>query len=84
MNLIVESAVKLVDTWKAQIESEGSGVAEIEAGEHMIGFTTDVMSKACFGSDNSDGNDIFLKIRGLFGNISKRILYNGVPLLRFG
>ena len=81
MNLMVESGATLVDTWTAQIESEG-GVAEIEVDEHLICFTTDVISRACFGSDYSIGKDIFLKIRGLIETMSKRLLYLGVPLLR--
>ena len=83
MNLMVQSGMILVNTWAKQIESEG-GVADIQVDDYMIGFSQEVISRACFGNNYSKGDDIFLKLRGLQENMTKRAVYNGIPILRFG
>jgi cytochrome P450 len=78
MNLMVESSVTLVNSWNSMIESEG-GVADIKIDQSMRSFSGDVISRACFGSNYSKGEEIFLKIRGLEQAISKKGLPAGIP-----
>ncbi|GMN64920.1 hypothetical protein TIFTF001_033996 [Ficus carica] len=64
-----------------QIGSEG--VAEIQVDEYFMGFTVEVVSKACFGNNYSGGEDIFLRIRGLISTMSSRAIFKGFPILRY-
>ena len=80
MNEIVDSGEKLVSTWSSQIGREG--VAEIQVDEYFMGFTMEVVSKACFANNYSEGEDIFLRIRGLIDTMSARVIFNGIPILR--
>ena len=82
MNLMVESSITLVNSWTNLIESEG-GVADVHVDEYMRSFSGDVISKACFGSNYSKGEEIFLKLRELQEQVSKKVLFSGIPLLRF-
>ncbi|PON32368.1 hypothetical protein PanWU01x14_361940, partial [Parasponia andersonii] len=83
MNLMVESRIRLVNTWTSQqIEIEG-GVADIQVDDFMIGFSKELISRACFGSNYSKGGEIFLNLRGLEENMTKRTIFNGIPISRF-
>jgi hypothetical protein len=68
MNLMVECSMTLVNSWR--IESEG-GVADVRIDEYLRSFSGDVISRACFGSNYSDGKEIFLKLRALQEHLSK-------------
>lgn len=83
VDLMVESGMTLVDTWTKQLESVG-GVADMEIDEYMIGFSNEVIARACFGNNYARGSEIFLKLRGLQEHMHKRAVYNGIPILRFG
>ncbi|PON32369.1 Cytochrome P450 [Parasponia andersonii] len=82
MNLMAESAVTLVKSWTRQIESEG-GVADIEIDEYLNRFSVDVISRACFGNNYSKGEEIFLKLRDLQQNMTKKAVYLGLPIFRY-
>ena len=82
MNLMVESSITLVNSWTNLIESEG-GVAHVHVDEYMRSFSGDVISRACFGSNYSKGEEIFLKLRELQEQVSKKVLFSGIPVLRF-
>ena len=82
MNLMVESSITLVNSWTNLIESEG-GVADVHVDEYMRSFSGDVISRACFGSNYSKGEEIFLKLRELQEQVSKKVLFSGIPVLRF-
>uniref|UniRef100_A0A7N2R339 Cytochrome P450 n=1 Tax=Quercus lobata TaxID=97700 RepID=A0A7N2R339_QUELO len=82
MNLMVESSITLVNSWTNLIESEG-GVADVHVDEYMRSFSGDVISRACFGSNYSKGEEIFLKLRELQEQMSKKVLLSGIPVLRY-
>jgi hypothetical protein len=72
----------VVNSWR-RTESEG-GVADVHIDEYMRSFSGDVISRACFGSNYSKGEEILLKLRALQEHMSKKILSNGIPGMRFG
>ncbi|XP_022764621.1 cytochrome P450 714C2-like [Durio zibethinus] len=82
MNLMAESSVTLVESWNSKIESEG-GVADIMIDDYMRSFSGDVISRACFGSNYSKGEEIFLKLRALKETMSKKTLLGGIPGIRY-
>ncbi|KAL2238449.1 cytochrome P450 714C2 [Sesamum indicum] len=82
MNIITESTVTLINSWKSRIDESRSGIADIKIDQHMRSFSGDVISKACFGSNYSKGEEIFFKLRALQEAASKRILATGIPGMR--
>jgi hypothetical protein len=82
MNLITQSTITLLNSWKSRIEAEG-GTAEINIDEFMRIFSGDAISRACFGSNYSKGEEIFLKLRVLQEAMSKKSLSTGVPGMRY-
>jgi hypothetical protein len=80
MNIMVDSSMAVVNSWR--IECEG-GVADVHIDEYMRNFSGDVISRACFGSNYSEGEEIFLKLRALQEHMSNKILSNGIPGIRF-
>ncbi|XP_059626353.1 cytochrome P450 714C2-like [Cornus florida] len=81
MNLITESTITLLNSWKDKIDAEG-GIAEIKIDQHMRSFSGDVISRACFGSNYSKGEEIFKRLRALQEAASKKILSTGIPGMR--
>ncbi|CAI9784771.1 unnamed protein product [Fraxinus pennsylvanica] len=82
MNIITESADSLVKSWKHEI-STGSGIVEIVVDEYMKRFSGDIISRACFGSSYSKGQEIFSKLGALQEVMSKKTLSIGIPGLRY-
>ncbi|PIA59902.1 hypothetical protein AQUCO_00400639v1 [Aquilegia coerulea] len=82
IKLMGDSAMSLVTLWESKIDSEG-GIREIKVDEDLRNFSADIISKACFGSSYSKGQEIFQKLRGLQNVMSKQGLFLGVPGLRF-
>lgn len=82
MNLITESADTMLNSWKSRIESEG-GIADIKIDQDMRSFSGDVISRACFGSNFSKGEEIFKRLRALQEAASKKVLSSGIPFLRY-
>ena len=82
MSLMVESSITLVNSWTNLIESEG-GVADVHVDEYMRSFSGDVISRACFGSNYSEGEEIFSKLNELQEFLSKKVFSSGIPVLRF-
>ncbi|KAL6967892.1 hypothetical protein U1Q18_033701 [Sarracenia purpurea var. burkii] len=78
MSLVTELAVTMVNSWKSRIEREG-GTAEIKIDEEMRSFSGDVISRACFGSNYSKGEEIFKGLRA----ISTKVLVTGIPGIRY-
>ncbi|KAL0330892.1 UNVERIFIED_CONTAM: cytochrome [Sesamum angustifolium] len=74
MSIITESGLALVDSWKQKVESEEGGVVEIGVDQRMKRFSGDIISRACFGSSYSKGQEIFLKFDHLQEIMSKRTL----------
>ncbi|KAL5720565.1 hypothetical protein ACHQM5_013228 [Ranunculus cassubicifolius] len=82
VGLMVDSAMVLVNSWENQIESEG-GVGDISVGEDLRRFSSDVISKACFGSTYSKGEAIFQKLTSLQKLLSNQGLFVEHPYLRY-
>ncbi|KAL5759020.1 hypothetical protein ACOSP7_021631 [Xanthoceras sorbifolium] len=82
MNLIIESTMVLLTSWKSRIEKEG-GIADIKIDEDMRSFSGDVISRACFGGNYSKGEEIFVKLRALQEIMSKKSLSTGIPGMRY-
>lgn len=82
MSLIIESTTVLLNSWKSRIDKEG-GVAEIKIDEGMRSFSGDVISRACFGSNYSEGAEIFSRLRALQEAMSKKSLSTGIPGMRY-
>ncbi|KAL3517933.1 hypothetical protein ACH5RR_020522 [Cinchona calisaya] len=81
VSLVQESTITLVNSWKSIIEAE-NGIADIKIDQHMRSFSGDVISRACFGSNYSKGEEIFKRLRALQEAASKRVLATGVPGMR--
>ena len=71
-SLIADSAITLVNSWKSKIEKEG-GTIDINIDNDLKSFSGDVISRACFGSNFSKGEEIFHKITALEDLMSKKI-----------
>ncbi|XVF75706.1 hypothetical protein PTKIN_Ptkin13bG0208200 [Pterospermum kingtungense] len=83
MNLMAKSSgTTVVDSWNRKIESEG-GVADIKIDDYMRSFSGDVISKACFGSNYSKGEEIFLKLLDLKQVMSRKYFFSGIPGIRY-
>ncbi|KAI8574139.1 hypothetical protein RHMOL_Rhmol01G0331300 [Rhododendron molle] len=81
MHLITESADTMLESWKSRIES-GGGIADIKIDQDMRSFSGDVISRACFGSNFSKGEEIFKRLRALQESASKKVLSSGIPFMR--
>ena len=55
--LMVDSTFSMLRSWESRIENEG-GIAEIEIIEDFRSLFTDIISRACFGSNYSQGEEI--------------------------
>lgn len=74
IHIVQESTKTLIDSWRSRIESGGGTVADINIDPDMRSFSGDVISKACFGSNFSKGEEIFSKLRALQEAASKTSL----------
>ncbi|KAL1547247.1 cytochrome P450 714C2-like protein [Salvia divinorum] len=79
VGLIQDSSVSLCESW-ARLVGEGGGIAEIKIDECMRSFSGDVISRACFGSNFSKGEEIFLKLRVLQEVSSKKVFAVGMGM----
>ncbi|KAH0663492.1 hypothetical protein KY284_028423 [Solanum tuberosum] len=80
--LVQDSALTLLSSWNNEIEAQG-GIADIKIDPDLRRFSGDVISKACFGSNFSKGEEIFYKLRALQEASSKRVLSTGIPGIRY-
>lgn len=82
VNLMMEAALTMLNSWENEIESEG-GSAEIVVDEFLRNFSADVISRASFGSSFAGGKEIFIKIRQLQTTMAKQSMLIGVPGSRY-
>ncbi|XVF73554.1 hypothetical protein PTKIN_Ptkin12aG0211300 [Pterospermum kingtungense] len=80
VNLMVDATNSLIQTWERRIEGEG-GVSEIVVDEDLRSLSADIISRACFGSNYSEGEEIFSKLKALQMAMSK--LSIGIPGMRY-
>ncbi|PNX85385.1 cytochrome p450 734a1-like protein [Trifolium pratense] len=82
VNIISEAGESLLNLWNSKIEAQ-SGVADINIDEDLKIFSGNVISRACFGSDYSKGQEIFLKLGALQEvGFSWKNLSSAVPGMR--
>ncbi|KAE8655651.1 Cysteine proteinases superfamily protein isoform 1 [Hibiscus syriacus] len=81
-HLMADCSVMVVNWWKSKVDG-GGGAADIKVDDCFRRFTRDVISRACFGSNYAKGEEIFFKIRALQEAMSRKVLSNGFPGLRF-
>jgi hypothetical protein len=80
VNLMLDSTTSMLRTWESRVENEG-GVSDIKIDEDLRSLSADILSRACFGSDYTQGEEIFLKLETL-----QKIMSNtnmGVPGYRY-
>lgn len=82
MNLMVESTNSMIKSWENRVEGKG-GLAEIEVDQDLRSLSADIISRACFGSSYSKGEEIFFQIRTLQKVLPKGKRFVGVPGLRY-
>nr|XP_028957184.1 cytochrome P450 714A1-like [Malus domestica] len=82
MDMMEESAVALLKTWERRLLKSEGGVLEIIVDKELKTLSADIISRACFGSTYSQGNQIFAKIALLQEALSNPILLFGV--INFG
>ncbi|XP_023890887.2 cytochrome P450 714C2 isoform X2 [Quercus suber] len=80
VNLMVDSTTSMLRSWESRIENEG-GIADIKINDDLRSLSADIISRACFGSNYSQGEEIFLKLKTLQGIMSKGNV--GIPGFRF-
>ncbi|EOX96547.1 Cytochrome P450, putative isoform 1 [Theobroma cacao] len=70
VNLMVDATTSLLNTWESRVEQEG-GILEIVVDEDLRSLSADIISRACFGSSYSNGEEIFSKLKALQMAMSK-------------
>lgn len=81
VNIMVESTSSMVRSWETKIKREKGEIAEIKIDEDLKNLSADIISRACFGSNYSQGEQTFLKLRTLQDIMSKK--FNGIPGSRY-
>ncbi|TXG46821.1 hypothetical protein EZV62_026115 [Acer yangbiense] len=76
-----ESTMIIIKSLKSRVEKEG-GIADIKIDDYMRSFSGDVISRACFGSNYSKGEEIFLKLTALQELMGKIAESLGIPGMR--
>ncbi|KAH6789062.1 hypothetical protein C2S51_004068 [Perilla frutescens var. frutescens] len=69
----------LIDSWRGAIDGEGGKAADIKIDDYLRKFSGEVISRACFGSDYGEGEQIFHKLRALQQLTAKKGLFIGIP-----
>ncbi|KAL8531336.1 hypothetical protein ACS0TY_008095 [Phlomoides rotata] len=82
INLVQDSSVALVESWKSVVEGSKGGLADIKIDPYVRSFSGDVIARACFGGNYSKGEEIFLRLSALQEAASKKMLMAGIPGLR--
>lgn len=77
-NLIQESALMLIDSWKGLIDGEGGKNVDIKIDEYLKKFSGEVISRACFGSSYGEGEQLFQKLALLQQVTSKKGFSAGI------
>ncbi|GAU18604.1 hypothetical protein TSUD_124350 [Trifolium subterraneum] len=83
INIVSESCESLQNLWSSKIEAQ-NGVADINIDKDLRRFSGNVISRACFGSDYTKGEDIFLKLGALQEIVcSWKNLSSAIPGMRY-
>lgn len=81
VNLIVDSTNTKLRSWEARLESKGV-VSEIRVDEDLRSLSADIIARTCFGSNYTEGKEIFTMLRDLQKILSNK--HAGIPGFRYG
>lgn len=81
VTLMANAASSTIQLWKSKIEHSGGSYADIRVDDDLRSLSADIISRACFGSNYSQGEMIFSKLRALQTVMSKGNI--GVPGSRY-
>lgn len=76
----MESTNGLLRLWDTKLNKDGDTL-EIEIDQDLRNLSSDIIAKACFGSNYVEGREIFTKLRELQNLISK--IFAGIPGYRY-
>lgn len=76
---MVESTSKMIESWDEKTRNS-QGKLEVNVEGDLKSLSADIISRACFGSNYAEGEQIFLKLQTLQRVMSKVPI--GVPGLR--
>ncbi|XP_050382859.1 cytochrome P450 714A1-like [Argentina anserina] len=62
VGVMLESTAAMIKTWDCRIKDSKSGISTIEIDDELKRLSADIISRSCFGSSYSFGNQIFEKI----------------------
>ncbi|XP_022756882.1 cytochrome P450 714C2-like isoform X2 [Durio zibethinus] len=80
VNLMVDAMTSLLKSWESRVEDEG-GILEIIVDGDLRSLSADIISRVCFGSNFSKGEEIFSKLKALQMAMSKANV--GIPGMRY-
>ncbi|KAE8667359.1 CYP714C2 protein [Hibiscus syriacus] len=80
VNLLVDATISMLKSWESRVEVEG-GISEIVVDDDLRSLSADIISRACFGSDYSRGEEIFSKLKALQLAMTKANI--GIPGMRY-
>ncbi|PWA80366.1 cytochrome P450 714C2 [Artemisia annua] len=80
VTLMANATSTVLHSWESKIKQSGD-FADIRIDNDLRSVSADIISRACFGSNYSQGEMIFSKLRALQGVMSKASI--GVPVLRY-
>ncbi|PQQ09439.1 cytochrome P450 714A1 [Prunus yedoensis var. nudiflora] len=83
VGLMEESTKAIIKTWESRILESEEGIVDITIDEDLKSLSADIISRACFGSSYSQGNQIFAKIAALQDTLSRPSLLFGFLNFRF-
>ncbi|CAK7347778.1 unnamed protein product [Dovyalis caffra] len=76
VSLMVDCTTTMIRSWESRIGSDG-GMADINIDLDMRSLSADIISRACFGSNYTKGEEIFSKLRTLQDVMSRGFI--GIP-----
>ncbi|PRQ42630.1 putative cytochrome P450 [Rosa chinensis] len=77
VGVMEESTTAMIKRWDCRILESKSGIVDMEIDDELKTLSADIISRACFGSSYSFGNQIFEKIADM-------VEVYGKPSLQFG
>ena len=77
----MDSTTSMLSSWENLIDERG--VVDIRVDDDLTSLSADIILRACFGSNYSEGQQIFSKIRSLQEILSKGGLNISFPGLRY-
>ncbi|XP_030466719.2 cytochrome P450 714A1-like [Syzygium oleosum] len=83
MDLMVDSAMTMIEKWESMILQSNGTVADMYITEDLNSLSANVIARACFGSSYSEGKQIFAKLRTLQHALAKPDRLFGFHNLRF-